>query len=153
TMVAKAKQLTVTNVRDRVEVATALLGSSADLHRLAIENRGKDPHSRRAKKKRTKQIPTPRQPTSLSTKEFYQSWEWKRLRYDYIKDKERGCECCGAAPPRVVINVDHIKPIRRYWHLRLEKANLQLLCEGCNMGKGSHDETDWRDNVVPFPDR
>jgi 5-methylcytosine-specific restriction endonuclease McrA len=84
--------------------------------------------------------------------DFYTSWEWKRLRYDFIKDRDRRCGCCGTTPTDGVrIVVDHIKPIRKFWHLRLDRANLQILCDDCNMGKGSRDETDWRDNVVPFP--
>jgi 5-methylcytosine-specific restriction endonuclease McrA len=75
---------------------------------------------------------------------FYDSWEWKRARYEFLKDKKRRCECCGATPgngPRIV--VDHIKPIRRFWELRLDQANLQMLCDDCNRGKGSRDTTDW----------
>ena len=92
-------------------------------------------------------------PTKLSERQisgFYDSWEWKRLRYDFLKDKQRRCQCCGATPESGVrIVVDHIKPIRHYWHLRLDSANLQILCDDCNMGKGSRDETNWS-NVVPF---
>lgn len=77
---------------------------------------------------------------------FYASWEWKRLRYDFLKEKERRCQCCGATPGgRVVIHVDHVRPIRKHWHLRLDASNLQILCQDCNMGKGSRDETDWRE--------
>jgi hypothetical protein len=77
-------------------------------------------------------------------KEFYASWEWKRLRYEFLKQQRRRCQCCGAmAADGAKIVVDHIKPIRRFWHLRLEISNLQLLCDDCNMGKGSHDYTDW----------
>lgn len=49
--------------------------------------------------------------------------------------------------------VDHIKPIRKHWHLRLDSNNLQILCDDCNMGKGSRGETDWRqhNNVIQFP--
>ncbi|MCZ6605441.1 MAG: HNH endonuclease [Alphaproteobacteria bacterium] len=42
------------------------------------------------------------------------------------------------------MNVDHIKPLRRYWELRLASRNLQVLCGGCNHGKGNRDEADWR---------
>lgn len=87
--------------------------------------------------------------------EFYSSWEWSRLRYDFLKDRKRICACCGATPEHGVrIVCDHIKPIRFHWHLRLERNNLQLLCDPCNMGKGSRDTTDWRavkaENVVEF---
>lgn len=76
---------------------------------------------------------------------FYDSWEWKRVRYEFIKDKERKCNCCGATPKNGVrIVVDHIKPIRHFWNLRMDSNNLQILCDDCNMGKGSSDQTDWR---------
>lgn len=42
------------------------------------------------------------------------------------------------------IVVDHIKPLSKFWHLRLERSNLQVLCDECNMGKGAWDETDHR---------
>ena len=77
-------------------------------------------------------------------KAFYASWEWKRLSFDVKLERGRKCECCGAKAPDVRINTDHIKPIRHHWHLRLDKANLQILCEDCNMGKGSRDESDFR---------
>ena len=81
---------------------------------------------------------------------FLHSWDWKRLRYQVLTERGRECEACGANPSqivdgkRVTIQVDHIKPISKYWHLRLEKSNLQCLCSACNMGKGNWDETDWR---------
>ncbi len=78
-------------------------------------------------------------------KEFYASWEWKEARYQVLKARGRLCECCGAGPSTgAVIVVDHVKPLRKYWHLRTDKSNLQVLCNDCNMGKGSWDETDWR---------
>ncbi len=96
--------------------------------------------------------PNPADPGGISG--FYDSWEWKRARYDFLKAKNRRCQCCGATPESGIrIVVDHIKPIRWYWHLRLDPKNLQLLCDDCNMGKGSRDQTDWRGpNVVDFPD-
>lgn len=55
--------------------------------------------------------------------------------------------CCGATPATgAVINVDHIKPRKKYPHLALEISNLQILCHDCNHGKGNWDETDWRKN-------
>lgn len=82
---------------------------------------------------------------------FYGSWEWRKLRMKVIKMRGTICECCGSSAGdtmvsggKVRIVVDHIKPIRKHWNLRLDEANLQILCDECNMGKGSWDETDWR---------
>lgn len=85
-----------------------------------------------------------RSPTENKIREFYASWEWKRLSYDVKQERGRTCECCGARAPKVTIHTDHIKPLRKCWHLRLERTNMQILCEDCNMGKGSRDETDFR---------
>lgn len=76
-----------------------------------------------------------------SNKSFYQSWEWKRLRYDTILRYGAKCMCCGSED-RIV--VDHVKPVRNYPELALDPDNLQILCNDCNMGKGSRDETDFR---------
>lgn len=87
----------------------------------------------------------PMQPSQRAIADFYTSWEWKRLRYDFLKAKQRKCECCGtSAEDGVRIVVDHVKPIRTFWNLRLDAGNLQILCNDCNMGKGSRDHTDWR---------
>jgi hypothetical protein len=95
--------------------------------------------------------PRPSKSNSDKFKEFYASWEWKQLRYEFLKQQQRRCECCGAtAADGTKIVVDHIKPIRRFWHLRLDITNLQLLCDDCNMGKGSHDYTDW--SAMPCAD-
>jgi HNH endonuclease len=84
---------------------------------------------------------------------FYKSWEWKKLRYEILKERGARCECCGATPEHGArIVVDHIKPVRRFWQLRLEKSNCQVLCNDCNMGKSGDDTTDWNgSNIVPFP--
>ena len=86
-------------------------------------------------------------------KEFYLSWEWRTLRMEVIKEHGARCQCCGAGARDLTVGgtpvricVDHIKPISKYWHLRLERSNLQILCDECNQGKGAWDETDWRVN-------
>lgn len=88
-------------------------------------------------------------PTEKMIREFYDSWDWKRLSYDVKIERGRKCECCGAQAPDVRVHTDHVKPIRKYWHLRLLRSNLQILCEDCNMGKGSRDETDFRPPPPP----
>lgn len=90
-------------------------------------------------------------PTLDVKREFYASWEWQTLRKKALNQHGAICQCCGAVPGGktiagipVVIHVDHIKPLSRYWHLRLEPDNLQILCAECNKGKGAWDETDHR---------
>lgn len=83
--------------------------------------------------------------------QFYKSWEWRKLRMQVLKLQGRTCQCCGATPKDrdmggnpVKIVVDHIKPISKFWGLRLRRDNLQVLCDECNQGKGNWDETDFR---------
>lgn len=82
---------------------------------------------------------------------FYDSWDWKKARYEVLKKHGPRCMVCNATrsdldlegkPVRIV--VDHIRPIYKFWELRLEPTNLQVLCYDCNKGKGAWDETDWR---------
>jgi len=97
-------------------------------------------------------------PTYASKDEFYKSWEWRTLRMEAIQRHGRSCQCCGAAPGQkdatgapVRICVDHIKPISKHWHLRLDLSNLQILCDECNMGKGNWSETDFRPSAPIDP--
>lgn len=93
--------------------------------------------------------------------EFYKSWEWRTLRMQILKQYGAKCMCCGAVPGMldeaglpVQIVIDHIKPLSKYWHLRLEPTNLQCLCGSCNQGKGAWDETDYRPKtaeIIHFP--
>lgn len=75
---------------------------------------------------------------------FYSSKEWLDLRYDVLLENGRVCMMCGARAPIVEIHVDHIKPRSKFPHLELDKNNLQVLCSSCNKGKGSRDQTDFR---------
>ena len=90
-------------------------------------------------------------PSVETKKAFYRSWEWRTLRMEVLKTLGHRCQACGATPndrtlagEAVKIVVDHIKPLSKFWHLRLERSNLQVLCDECNMGKGAWDETDHR---------
>ena len=83
-------------------------------------------------------------PKKRSQPKFYQTREWKQLRYEILVQRGNRCECCGASPKDgVKINVDHIVAISRDWSRRLDATNLQILCGSCNQGKGSRNE-DWR---------
>jgi len=95
-------------------------------------------------------------PTVATKKDFYASWDWRTLRMEVIKEFGRACQCCGATPGMayasgdpVRICVDHIKPISKFWELRLVKSNLQILCDECNQGKGNWDQTDFRPAAAP----
>lgn len=94
--------------------------------------------------------------TKDEKQEFYDSWKWHTLRMQTFQKYGRICQCCGAQPGQlseggepIRIVVDHIKPISKHWHLRLDPANVQPLCDSCNMGKGNWDETDFRSPEAP----
>lgn len=79
-------------------------------------------------------------PDEVTLREFYKTPEWRKLAYETKKEMGRQCQCCGArAATGVRIVSDHIRPARYYWHLRLTRTNVQVLCEECNLGKGSWD--------------
>ena len=73
---------------------------------------------------------------------FYVSFQWRQARYTILKKSAGCCMLCNRND--LPLHVDHIKPLRKYWHLRLNLDNLQVLCEECNHGKGNWDESDWR---------
>jgi 5-methylcytosine-specific restriction endonuclease McrA len=81
----------------------------------------------------------------VSSVEFLESFQWRKLRMEALKKYGTTCQCCGASRKTgAVINVDHIKPRKLYPHLALCLDNLQILCHECNHGKGNWDITDWR---------
>lgn len=75
---------------------------------------------------------------------FYSSLRWKKLRYATLVKHGAKCQCCGASGKNVRLQVDHIKPISKFWELRLDQKNVQILCDDCNWGKLNLDQTDWR---------
>jgi len=95
-----------------------------------------------AKKRITQALPnTP----NVASKDFLESFEWRRLRMEALKKYSPRCMCCGATPKDgAVMNVDHIKPRKLFPALALDISNLQILCHECNHGKGNWDQTDWR---------
>jgi len=104
---------------------------------------------RKNKKKRVREAESLISPVKVTRpkpkEDFLDSWEWKKLRYEVLKEFGRRCMCCGATPETgAVICVDHIKPRHTHSELKLERSNLQVLCYDCNKGKGAWDQTDWR---------
>jgi hypothetical protein len=75
---------------------------------------------------------------------FYQSWEWKAVRYAILNKFGAKCMLCGATNQDSKICVDHIKPISLFWDLRLAEDNLQVLCDDCNKGKSNKSQKDFR---------
>lgn len=81
----------------------------------------------------------------VTSKEFLETYEWRKLRMQALKKYGARCMCCGASPATgAVMNVDHIKPRKLFPSLALDINNLQVLCHECNHGKGNWDQTDWR---------
>ncbi len=79
---------------------------------------------------------------------FYDSREWRELRYQALAMNNGQCECCGAGKhDGTQLHVDHIKPRSIYPDLELEITNLQILCRDCNLGKSNKDDRDWRGNT------
>lgn len=93
------------------------------------------------------------QPKALNKVKFYQSWEWKKLRYKAIRASSQRCMCCGwqvGDTQHGYLVVDHIKPRSKFPELALDPDNLQVLCNDCNMGKSNDSFDDWRETEVQF---
>ena len=81
----------------------------------------------------------------VTTDAFLSTYEWRKVRMEALKKYGPRCQCCGATPATgAVMNVDHIKPRKKWPSLALDVNNLQILCHECNHGKGNWDDTDWR---------
>jgi hypothetical protein len=79
---------------------------------------------------------------------FYRSYDWRRLRFDMLERNRARygaltCECCLATTARQW-HVDHVRPRSSHPELALEPANLQVLCQDCNLGKGTRYAPHWR---------
>lgn len=75
---------------------------------------------------------------------FYDSKEWREVRYQAFVKHGAQCQCCGATRAEALLHVDHIKPRVKFPELALSLDNLQILCKDCNFGKSYKDQTDWR---------
>lgn len=59
----------------------------------------------------------------------------KKMRFDVFKRDLFACQYCGATPPKVVLEVDHITPVSAGGKNQVE--NLITSCFDCNRGKGA----------------
>lgn len=64
----------------------------------------------------------------------------KSLRFKVFKRDSFSCQYCGATPPAVVLEVDHINPVSKGGGNRLD--NLITACFSCNRGKAATPLTD-----------
>ncbi|CAI2536690.1 HNH endonuclease [Serratia proteamaculans] len=78
---------------------------------------------------------------------FYRSSEWRSLRYQVLREQSACCACCGRSPRvhGIVLHVDHILPRSKFPHFALDKSNLQVLCDDCNLAKSNTTFDDWRE--------
>lgn len=60
----------------------------------------------------------------------------KKLRFEVFKRDEFKCQYCGATPPKVVLQVDHIHPVADGGSNDMD--NLITSCQQCNIGKGKN---------------
>lgn len=59
----------------------------------------------------------------------------KKLRFEIFKRDEFACQYCGAHPPAVVLEIDHITPVADGGRSLID--NLVTACRPCNAGKGA----------------
>lgn len=61
----------------------------------------------------------------------------KKTRFEVFKRDQFTCQYCGAHPPGVLLQVDHIKAVSVGGTNRMD--NLLTSCQPCNIGKGATD--------------
>lgn len=88
---------------------------------------------------------------------FYRSYQWRKLRVGALEANRTrygmlACECCGMIDA-AHFHVDHIYPRSTHPDLALDPDNLQVLCDDCNIGKGTKFTTNWRGGKGPAPER
>ena len=59
----------------------------------------------------------------------------KKLRFDVFKRDSFECQYCGNAPPKHILHVDHIHPVKEGGTNDID--NLVTACQSCNLGKGA----------------
>jgi 5-methylcytosine-specific restriction endonuclease McrA len=81
--------------------------------------------------------------------QFYQTPEWLSLREIVLAYYGRTCMACGCNDSERSMHVDHIVPRSRNRFLQLEFDNMQVLCEFCNIQKGT-EIVDYRIHLSPY---
>lgn len=61
----------------------------------------------------------------------------KGIRFDVFHRDGFACQYCGATPPSVVLQVDHLVPVAKGGSDEID--NLITACQGCNAGKSAKD--------------
>lgn len=98
----------------------------------------------------------PQEPTKTidDALEFYESQEWKNCRKQFLSCKKFICDACQtdlSGHNFQNLNIDHIKPLRFFWDLRIDPNNLRIVCKDCNRFKGnSYEDDEWiiRDGMI-----
>lgn len=87
----------------------------------------------------------PKRKQAKFIKDFYNSPQWKELRYTALRLSEGKCNLCGAtAHDGVTLHADHIIPRSIRPDLQLDLDNIQIMCSDCNIGKKNYDDYDFR---------
>lgn len=69
------------------------------------------------------------EPSARPSSGFYQSPEWRKLRWAALRRDGFRCRACGCdVSGKGMARVDHIKPVRTHPHLALSLDNLRSLC-------------------------
>lgn len=99
--------------------------------------------------KRTRQKPKPQGRRRNSNQQFYNSTAWRRLAKQVERESKGLCEECKRngritdATGRKGVT-DHIIRVNDRWDLRLQRNNLQRLCNSCHnkkSGREAHNTT------------
>lgn len=59
----------------------------------------------------------------------------KKLRFEVFKRDCFVCQYCGSHPPKSILHVDHIVPVKEGGQNDID--NLVTSCDACNLGKGA----------------
>ena len=60
----------------------------------------------------------------------------KKVRFEVFKRDDFSCVYCGATPPSVILQIDHIHPVAQGGKNDID--NLITSCQSCNIGKGAN---------------